>query len=192
MDKQTRILIYAFLSRLFATEIDAKSLRDLRANTPLLELLGSECKNWLSLKSDEEILEELAVDFSTLFLMNAVPIESAVLDAKNEVLVGLENPVMNFYFTNGYEINLNITKIVAPDHLAIELGFAQNLVAKDDYATLQKFFEKHLMAWVPPYLIGVKHAAMTPFYRAVCDFGAEFLVADYGYVTSMGLNLDGR
>lgn len=190
MEKQTRILIYAFLSRIFSTEVDAKTLRDLKENRQLLEILGKDVVDWLAFKSDDEVLEELAIDFSTLFLMNAVPIESAVLDAKNEVLVGLENPVMNFYFTNGYEINLNITKIVAPDHLAIELGFAQNLVSKDDTMTLKKFLDKHLMTWVPPYLIGVKEAASTPFYRAVCDFGAEFLVADYAAVSSMTSLLD--
>lgn len=185
MDNESRLFIYAFLSRVFSDILDSKAIRDLRGNPELLAMIGDATGFWVNGHTDDELLEALNIDYSTLFIMNAVPIESAVLDAKNEVLVGLENPVMNFYFTHGYEINLNLTKLVAPDHLAIELGFMQNLVMRGETMAQKEFMEKHLMQWAPIYLLGVKANAETPFYRDFCDFAAEFLISDYAHIVEV-------
>ncbi len=184
-DNESRLFLYAFLSRIFSDVLSLKAVLDLQANTSLLEMLSQETLAWMTQTEQDVLVEELNVDYTTLFIMNAAPIESAVLDAKNEVLVGLENPVMNFYFTHGYDINLNQTKIVAPDHLAIELGFMQNLVMRGETMVQKQFMEEHLLPWVVPYLVGTKEAASTPFYRDFCDFAAEFLIADYEAILSV-------
>ena len=123
-------------------------------------------------------------EYTSLFILNAQPVESFVLDAKNETLVGLQNPVMAFYFKHGFEVNMDQTELMAPDHLSIELGFMQTLVHRGELKAQLEFLDEHLLAWVVPYMLGMKYMADSPFYRDVCDFMAEFLVADYDYLKS--------
>ena len=178
MDRKTRVYIYAFLSRMFAKEADLNVIRDLK-ETGILESLGEESVEWFGKLSEEEILDRLNVDFSSLFLVNAHPIESIVLDDKDEALVGLQNPVMQFYFNHGYDLFLDKTEIQTPDHIALEFAFMQNLILKEEDRAAREFLQTHLLQWAPQYLLAVAREAETPFYRELCEFAAEFLIADY-------------
>jgi len=179
MDNKIRAYIYAFLSRIFSSEIDAKLLQDMKGNAELLQTIGDEAYEYIASKSNEELLDELNVEYNYLFVMNNHPIESAVQDVKNEILVGLQNPVMQFYVNYGYEINLDASNLYVPDHIAIELGFMQKLVLQDDKQAQIKFAQAHLLSWVPPFLISVKEMSQNPFYYDLCDFAIEFLLEDY-------------
>ncbi len=66
-------------------------------------------------------------------------------DVKNEILVGLQNPVMQFYLNYGYDINLDASSLYVPDHIAIELGFMQKLVLGDEREAQIKFSQTHLL-----------------------------------------------
>ena len=101
MDNKIRAYIYAFLSRAFAGEIDKKLLDDMKSDPGLLQTIGEATYSYFGNAEDEVLLEELNVEYNSLFLMNNHPIESSVQDVKNEILVGLQNPVMQFYFTYG-------------------------------------------------------------------------------------------
>lgn len=179
MDKQKRVFIYAFLSRVFTDVLDKQFIEDLSMNDELLSIIGEETKNYFKFKSADEIESELNVDYSSMFLLHTQPIESFVLDAKQEALVGLQNPVMLFYFQNGFEIDMNQTHIIAPDHLGIELGFMQTIVFRDELKPQSQFLQEHLIKWVVPYLLGMKSMASTPFYKELFDFTVEFLLSDY-------------
>lgn len=179
MDKEYRLYIYAFLSRTMADVPDKSYIKDLRNNSELLELLGEETKEWFTQKSDAEIFDALNEDYSSMFVINTQPVESFVLDAKNETLVGLQNPVMNFYYKNGFELNMDQSELMAPDHLSIELAFMQTLIYREERAPQYEFLKQHLFVWVIPYMVGMKSMAATPFFRDLCDFMVEFLVADY-------------
>lgn len=178
-NKQQRVFIYAFLSRVFTDVLDKNFIEDLSKNEPLLNLLGNDTKEWLKFGNLGNIEDDLNVDFSSMFLLHTQPIESFVLDAKHEALVGLQNPVMGFYFKNGFEINMNQTNIIAPDHLGIELGFMQTIIFRDELKPQEEFLREHLLKWVIPYLFGMKSMASTPFYKDVFDFTIEFLTSDY-------------
>lgn len=180
---EIRTYIYAMLSRLFSDVLDKKTLKDLSENESFLELLGESSRDFFKNNSLEEILEECNIDFTSIFLINAQPIESSVLDNKSEVLVGLQNPVMQFYYQHGYNINLLNTHIQTPDHIAIEFGFMQNLTQKESLKTQRRFLKKHLLEWVPQYLIGCRDIAQTPLYRELFDFTVEFLISDYEMLT---------
>ena len=180
-DKQ-RVYIYAFLSTIFKDVMDKKLIEDVKSSSELLEMISLEAHSWFMKKETKELEKELNIDFTSLFLMNSLPIESFVLDDKDETQVGLSNPVMQFYFNHGYELNLAQSKLNAPDHIAIECGFMQNLVQKDDKKIQISFLENHLLKWAPIYFLGIKDMAKTPFYRDLCDFTAEFLIADYDYL----------
>jgi len=177
--KQKRVFIYAFLSRVFTDVLDKKSVADLKGNIDLLELLGSDTIEYFQDNDVEKIASDLNVDFSSMFLLHTQPIESFVLDAKQEALVGLSNPVMQFYYNCGFEIDMNSTSIVAPDHLSIELGFLQTLAGREEYVKSLQFLDKHLISWVIPYLLGMKSMATTPFFRDLFDFTIEFITSDF-------------
>ena len=179
MDNRARAFVYAFLSRLFQKELTSKEIEDLKANPDLLATIGENAKSYVLQKDTKELEDELNIDFNSLFVINSQPVESLVVDATGEILVGLQNPVMFFYFENGYEIDMNKTEILAPDHLCIEFGFMQNLAFKDEDRVAKRFLQEHLLQWVPPYLIGIQKAASTPFYKDVCDFTIDYLFSDY-------------
>jgi TorA maturation chaperone TorD len=179
MDKQTRVYIYAFLSTIFSDSLTKKLVEDIKNNEELLSMIGEESLEYFKNNSVDTITEELDTDFSSIFLMHHQPIESSVLDSKDEVLVGLQNPVMQFYFQHGYELNMTGTHIQTPDHISIELSFMQSLIMKDDEKTQREFLQKHLVSWVPPYMIACKDMASSVFFRELFDFSIEFLVADY-------------
>lgn len=184
MEEKQRIYIYAFLSRIYSDVMEEKLIAQLQENEELLEMISPKALTWFKNTSDEELKKLLNVDFTSLFFMNSLPIESFVMDDKDEVQVGLQNPVMQFYFSHGYELDLISSKLNAPDHIALECAFMQNLVQKDDKKVQITFLENHLLKWAPIYFLGVKDMAKTQFYRDLCDFTAEFLIADYDYLMS--------
>ena len=184
MDKQTRVYLYAFLSRVFSNALDEKYLAELQHNDELLTMLGDESFNWFKTTSLETIAEALNIDFSSIFLMNAKPIESSIIDSKDEILVGLQNPVMQFYFNHNYELNLATSHLQTPDHISIELAFMQNLIAKNELKTQKEFLEVHLLKWAVPYFLGIKGMAKTPFYKDLSDFTIEFLANDYDFLVN--------
>jgi TorA maturation chaperone TorD len=183
MDNDYRLFIYAFLSRVMSDIPDARFVRDLKANSDLLNVIGEESVKWFGENDDETLLDALNTDYSSMFILNTQPVESFVLDAKNETLVGLQNPVMAFYFNHGFEVNMDQTNIMAPDHLSIEFAFMQTLIYRNEMPPQLSFLNEHLMNWVIPYMMGMKSMAQTPFYRDICDFVVEFLTADYEYLS---------
>ncbi|MDQ1299115.1 MAG: putative dimethyl sulfoxide reductase chaperone [Campylobacterota bacterium] len=188
MNSEYRIYIYAFLSRVMSNILDRRFIIDLKNNQQLLEIIGEETQQWFTKTEEETLLEALNVDYTSLFLLNMQPIESFVLDAKNETLVGLQNPAMAFYFKHGFELNMDQTELMAPDHLSIELAFMQTMVYRNETQGQMEFMNAHLFAWVVPYMLGMKSMASTPFYRDICDFMVEFLAADYAFLSNGSVN----
>ncbi len=182
MNNDYRLYIYAFLSRVMSTIADRRFISDLKNNVELLEIIGEKTKEYIQSNDIETIYDELNIDYTSMYILNTQPVESFVLDAKNETLVGLQNPVMAFYFTNGFEVNMDQTEIMAPDHLSIEFAFMQTLIYRNEQEPQLEFLDKHIMHWVIPYMIGMRSMAETPFYRDISDFIVEFLVSDYEYL----------
>ena len=179
MDNKARAFVYAFLSRMFEKELGQKEIEDLRSNPDLLETIGKEAKEYMLQEDTAKIEEELNIDFNSLFVINSQPVESLVVDSTGEILVGLQNPVMFFYFENGYELDMNKTEILAPDHLSIEFAFMQNLAYRGETKQAYKFLKEHLLLWVVPYLVAMQKQAQTPFYKDLCDFTNDFLLNEY-------------
>jgi TorA maturation chaperone TorD len=167
---------------------DTRFISDLKNNSDLLETIGQDTTDWILSHNEETLKNELNADFSSLFLLHSQPIESFILDAKNESLVGLQNPVMLFYFQHGFEINMDQTQLMAPDHLSLEFAFMQTLVQRDEKKVQFEFLDQHLMNWVIPFMLGMKSSASTPFYRDICDLIAEFLSSEYDYLKTLELS----
>ncbi len=179
MDQKTRVYIYAFLSRIFSEQIDKQLLSDLRSDDALLKTIGEEAFSYIQSKDEDVLFEELNIEYHSLFVMNNHPIESSVQDVKNEILVGLQNPVMQFYFQHGYEVNMDTSNLYVPDHLGMELGFMQNLILQNEKQAQLQFYKAHLLSWVPQFLITLKEMSTNPFYRDICDFCIDFMLEDF-------------
>ncbi len=192
MDEKTRLYIYAFLSRIFTEELDDKALKDLAQNEALLSTIGEETLEWFANSDLKDLKEELNIDYNSLFVVHNHPIESSVMDSKNEILVGLQNPVMQFYFSRGYDLNLESSKLYVPDHAGIEFGFMQSLISQNDKKSQVEFLKNHLLQWIVPFLVAVKPMAQTPFYRDLCDFTVEFLLSDYSQLAKEAEGPDGE
>lgn len=109
MNNEYRLYIYAFLSRVMSDIPDRRFINDLKNNSSLLEIIGEETNEWITATDTEELFDQLNIDYTSMYVLNTQPVESFVLDAKNETLVGLQNPVMGFYFTHGFEVNMDQT-----------------------------------------------------------------------------------
>ncbi len=180
--QDNRAYIYAFLSMAFTEHLSKRAINDLIQNQELLSLIGENAREYLMNTDIETLEEELNIDFTSSFMVNSHPLESAVTDAKVQISSGMENPVVHFYTKFGYEINLNNTPIASPDHISIELGFMQALVYQNEKFAQKEFMEKHIIPWMPVYLIGMKKVVETPFYRDFVDFCIDFLLGDYEYL----------
>lgn len=177
-----RIQIYAFLAHVFSAAPQKSFIAELSQNVPLLSELGGTTMQWFKDTPQEELEKALPEDYVFLFESYNPPIESKILDCSSDQKDGLQNPVMMFYTQSGFEFKSAETALKIPDHISIEFSFMQNLVMKEEIALQEKFLKHHLAFWAPPFLLGVKEMAKTPFYRDLCDFTAEFLIADYCYV----------
>lgn len=179
MQSHAQATMYAFLSRMFRGILDQKLIAQVQNDDAILDLVLGSQKEWFLSTPLETLEEVLNIDYTSLFLMHDLPIESSVLDDKNEVLVGLQNPVMQFYFEHGYELNLSKSEVVAPDHLSLECAFMQHLVLKGEQEVKRAFLQKHLLQWAPSYLLSMADAAQTPFYQELCLLAAEFFISEY-------------
>lgn len=179
MNVKNRARMYAFLSKMFANSLDEKLIQELKNDRAILELVMEDEREWFETTPAHGLEEALNVDYNSLFLMHSLPIESSIVDNKEEVLVGLQNPVMQFYFEHGYELNLSKSELLAPDHISFECAFMQNLILKKEVEAQRAFLQKHLLQWAPMYLLSMAEMAQTPFYRGLCTLGAEYIIADY-------------
>ncbi len=197
-ENQARINMYAFISRLLVEEVDEKLLENIKNNKEILELFPN-TKQWETFyqKSTKEIIDEdLNIDYTTIFILNVYPYESVFMNDEGYINPTPTNPTLQFYLENGYEVDLNKTRVLSPDHLALELEFIitliqeqlksysmNNIEEEKRYLDLQrKFMENHILQWAPIYLMAARDMAETPFYYDVCQLSLEFIMSDYEYL----------
>jgi TorA maturation chaperone TorD len=66
-----------------------------------------------------------------------------------------------------------------PDHISLEFLFMSYLIETERPELQQKFFEEHMMQWVPDYCAEMKKAAKTLFYREIAGIVEDFLASEY-------------
>lgn len=197
-ENQARINMYGFVSRLIMEEVDEDLIEMIKNKPELLDLFPL-TKEWdLFFDKDTKSLidQELNVDYTTVFLLNVYPYESVFMNDEGYINPSLTNPALQFYLEHGYEIDLNKTRVLSPDHLAVEMEFmirlindqlnAYSIFNKEEelkaIKTQKEFMEKHLLKWSAIYLLSARDMAETPFYKDVCDIALEFLLSDYEYI----------
>ncbi|MBU1669439.1 molecular chaperone TorD family protein [bacterium] len=196
---ENRIALYALISRLMITEIDAEFLKSIESSAELLELFPN-YKNWDKRKEfSNTILKEryIDVDYTNLFLLHLVPYETFYIRDDQMIESGGDNPVLALYNSFDFRVDLDKARVVSPDHIGVELEFMYMLCdalkkayeAEDkegmiEILQVQKgFLQDHLLNWAPMYLINMKRESRTPLYHDGAELALEFILSDYEYVS---------
>jgi TorA maturation chaperone TorD len=201
-----RINIYALLSRLLMSEVDEGLLKSIENDENMLAFFPT-YKDW---KRREEfdtkaLIEEfLNVDFTNLFLLHLIPYESFYMREDQMMETGGENPVQAIFNAFEFNVALDKARVMAADHIAIELEFMYELCKAElkaleegnskiatELAQLQfGFMKDHIVEWAPMYLMNVKSEAATAFYYDLADFALEFILSDFEYLSSLNKEME--
>ncbi len=200
-DIESRIAMYALVSRLMLVEVDEAFLNSIEQDEEILNLLPN-YKQWK--KREEHDLKTLIneyynVDFANLFVMHLVPYESFYTREDQMIESGGDNPVLELYNALDFRVKLSEARVVSPDHIGVELEFMymlnvalkKALEAEDTEGVCELlqiqhgFLKDHLLEWAPMFLINAKRESRTPLYHDGSELTLEFLLSDFEYVTQM-------
>ena len=195
---ENRIALYALISRLLMTEVDADFLKSIESHDDILNLFPN-YRNWDKRKEfSNTILKEryLDVDFANLFLLHLVPYETFYTRDDQMIESGGDNPVLSLYNALDFRVQLDEARVVSPDHIGVELEFmymltdalkkayeADDLEGMEELLLVQQgFLRDHLLNWAPMFLINMKNEARTALYHDGAELALEFMLSDYEYI----------
>lgn len=188
--------IYGFLAAVYRQELTSELYQQMKDNEfqELLSSLGVKLNNGFFQNSEQELLENLAVEYTRLFVgpgKHISPHES-VQHKKEGVQNGqlwgeLTAEVKKIIESSGLEYTSEYTGM--PDHISVELEFMQQVVRReakawgaddDETAWLclkneKKFIDEHLCGWIPDFCEKVIKAAESPFYREMARLTRRFI-----------------
>jgi len=191
-----RSSIYGFIAAVYRQELTSELLQQMKARRfqEVLSNLGVKLNNGFFQNSEKELLENLAIEYTRLFVgpgKHISPHES-VHHKKEGVQSGqlwgeLTAQVKNIIESSGLEYKSEYTGM--PDHISVELEFMQQVVqreaqawqADDDETALRclknekKFVDEHLLGWIPDFCQKVSSAAEMPFYREMAGLTRSFI-----------------
>ena len=195
-DMEPRAQLYSLLSRLYRVEVDAPLLEALKglsfpkADNTLLAEGYSMLSTYLA-ACGEETLDDLAVDYATVFLaagsadgQAAIPCESIYTSPKKIFMQEAWEDVCRIYAEKGLAKSSRHADLME-DHLALELEFMAALVKRHDSATEKTFIEKHLLNWLPDFLSDVDKYAQANFYKAVIRITLGFIQMEHDLLNAL-------
>ncbi len=187
--------VYGLLATLFRAEPEEAFLKELQGPglSGVFSELGLNLGEDLQEKPIEESVEELAVEYTRLFLGPGSHIsahESVFIEVDGGVggLWGEKTvEVKKFIEAAGLTYDTEFHGI--PDHVSVELEFLQKLAgweagkwAEDDAENAafcleveKRFIEEHLGKWVPALCDKVLAQAELPFYKEIARFTKDFI-----------------
>ena len=191
--------IYGFLSSMFREEITAESIRQI--NDPAIKEVLSEMGiqyDIFSQKDQDQLLEDLAVEYARLFLgpdKHISPHESVHHQRDDgdwgTHWGGSTVDVKKFIETTGLEYKQEYSGM--PDHISAELDFmkeaagreAQAIEEKDWEGALycqkmeKKFIYDHLIKWIPTFCDKIISQAEISFYGDLADVTKNFITLEF-------------
>lgn len=197
---QSRVNLYALLSRVLLQELDIETLQMIKNDENILNFFPT-LKEWEPLKEVEEkkLLEEyLNPDFVNLSVLHLIPYETFYTRDDQMIETGGANPVTDMYSAYEFMVDYEIARTLSSDHIGVELEFMHHLanaelkalenndmIAVKELRDAQKeFLTKHLVNWAPLYLINMKYEARTPLYYDGAEMALEFILSDNEYLNS--------
>jgi TorA maturation chaperone TorD len=191
-----RSSIYGFLAAVYRQELTSELLQQVKARRfqEVLSHLGVKLNNGFFQNSEKELLEDLAIEYTRLFVGPGkhIPPYESVHHKKEGVQSGqlwgeLTAEVKRVIESSGLEYKSDFTGM--PDHISVELEFMQQVVqreaqaweADDDKTALlclkneKKFVDEHLFCWIPDFCEKVIKVAELPFYREIARLTQTFM-----------------
>ena len=188
--------IYGLLATIYGQEITSDLLGQIKAPQFLgaLSVLEIEGIDGLMQKPEAELLEDLAVEYTRLFLgpgKHISPHESVHHqreDGQWGKLWGASTvEVKKFIEATGLSYTDDYKGM--PDHISVVFEFMQQLILAEEQAWMdedagkaascrkveKKFIEEHLIRWVPAFCEMVIQEAELPFYQAVAALTRSFI-----------------
>lgn len=192
-----RSSMYGFLAAVFRQELTSELLQQIKDDRfqEVLSSLGVKLNNGFFQNSEEVLLENLAVEYTRLFVgpgKHISPHESVHHKRDDGQWGQLWGPstaeVKQFIESSGLEYTSEYTGL--PDHISVELEFIQQVVQReaqawkaddDDETALlclkneKKFVEEHLIRWIPDFCEKVIIAAEISFYKEMARLTRRFI-----------------
>jgi TorA maturation chaperone TorD len=194
-----RSRVYGLLTTVFRAEPTEAFIRDLHGPqfSGAFSDLGVDLGEAFHTATENEIVEELALEFTRLFLGPGHHISAhesiyAEVDGELGGLWGAKTvEVKRFIEATGLDYESGFTGL--PDHISVELEFMRKLSeweaarwsnndsenAKYCLRVQKKFIEEHLLEWAPKFCDDVIDKADTPFYREMAKVTRNFLEFDH-------------
>jgi len=194
-----RSQVYGLLAMIFRAEPTEALLQRWRISqvSGVFSELGITLGKEFYRKSEKALVEELAVEYTRLFLGPNEPISphesvhNKVDDGDWGALWGQETvKVKRFIESAGLEYTPDYTGI--PDHISVELEFLQKISRQESAAWAEgdtegalyglkmekMFIQDHLLKWVPLFCDKIIAKANLPFYREMAKVTKCFLEFD--------------
>ncbi|MDF1877265.1 molecular chaperone TorD family protein [Sulfurimonas sp. SAG-AH-194-L11] len=196
---QSRINLYALLSRIMLQELDVEMLKMIKNDETILDFFPT-FKKWapLSEMAEQKLLEEVInPDFVNLSVLHLIPYETFYTREDQMIETGGANPVTDIYSAYDFMVDYEVARTLSSDHIGVELEFMHHLAnaelqalkdgntdaVKELRETQHEFLNKHLLQWAPMYLINMKYEARTPLYYDGAEMALEFILSDNEYLT---------
>ncbi len=196
---RTRSNIYGFLSSMFREEINAERLLQIKGPDikEVLSEMGIQYEIF-SQKDQDQLLEDLAVEYARLFLGpdKHISPHEAVHHQRDDGDWGVHwggstVDVKKFIETTGLEYKQEYSGM--PDHISVELDFmkeaagreAQAIEEKDWEGALycqkmeKKFICDHLIKWIPTFCDKIISQAEISFYGDLADVTKDFITLEF-------------
>jgi TorA maturation chaperone TorD len=200
--------IYGLLATIYGQEITSDLLGQIKTPQFLGALSVLEVKGIgdLMQKPEAELLEDLAVEYTHLFLgpgKHISPHESVHHqreDGQWGKLWGASTvEVKRFIEATGLSYNEEFKGL--PDHISVEFEFMQQLTLREEKAWKEdpgqaqacrqvenRFIQEHLINWVPSFCEKVIKETESPFYHAMAALTRSFIELE---MEEMNRNVDG-
>ncbi|MFQ6072669.1 MAG: molecular chaperone [Methanosarcinales archaeon] len=183
---QARGNMYQFFSTIYLREPSKDFIkkileREFINNLSEIFKKGAKClKNFAETFDGKlEQYDALVVEYNSLF---NVPLEQYVAPYESAYREGLlyihAVEVKKFYEANGFSISEDYKDL--PDHVGLELEFMGHLCERGDLEAQKKFFEDHLIKWVPNLCEEIIKKSESDFYKGIARITKEFLEMEKG------------
>ena len=200
------------LARLHGRELDAQTLRELRAAPfetlfallPEDEAAGQACHvidaGWEVLDEGDEqkLLDQLAADYAATYLTHRlrVPVtESVCLDEDN---LERQQPMMEVReWYERFGVAARDWRKQADDHIALQLAFIAHLLRATEEnaetgipaatpADIAAFMDAHILKWIDEFAAAAASRCDTPFYAGLGMFTRFWLAALRAVLSRLG------
>lgn len=188
--------VYLLASRVFVREVDLPLLQALRDGN-VFGAFSARLLEGFEDRKDEEIIEELAVEYASCFLSSGAfisPYESVQASTEGQLCGNASISALLLYKKSGF--NMPEACSMFPDHFAIELEFMGHLCALEASSLeigdmegagharrLQaEFTARHLGRWYRPFLEKASKAMEHPFYKEFASITTGFLDSEQEYM----------